>query len=404
MFSFAIASRSLGRNKRRMLVTTGATAFAGFIMVTYSTLMSGFLRTMEQSIVSMEHGDVQIHAKDYRLEPDLYKRISGGAKVSDQLSARGLSAAPRLYGFGLAAAGSNSSGVEIRGIDVERERSVTAIHRAVLEGRWLSEDAPKEVVLGKKVARSLDVKIGDEVVILGQASDGSMANDLYRVRGVLKSVSPRADPTAFFMTQAAFRELMVMPEGVHEIAINRGIAPLDEAKSRTLEVVTDHEVMTWRELQPTIAQMIDSSSAGLWIMLFITYAAVAMVILNATLMSVFERIREFGIMKAIGVGPGQVGLVILLEVLLQGFVASLIALATALPLSLYLEKNGWDLTFMAGDMNFGGIAWEPIWYAQVNFESVSIPIVALFAIVALAAAYPGAKAAFISPLRAIYHR
>ncbi|MBK8013119.1 MAG: ABC transporter permease [Deltaproteobacteria bacterium] len=408
MYPLILAFRSLGRNRRRTLVTSGATAFAGFLMIVYSALVAGMMRTMERSVIAFEVGDVQLHARGYRDDPDLYRRIDNATALADRLSKKesGVYAAPRLYGGALAAAHEASAGVEVRGIDLLREPRVTEIASAVWKGQWLSGEDPRGIVLGKKLARSLGVAIGDEVVLLGQAADGSMANDAYRVRGVLKSISERADQAGLFVTEAAFRELFTLPEGHHEIALTRGHATLETVESIALAETRGLpiEVATWRTIQPAIAKMIDNSMAGRVIMLLIFYSAIAMVILNATLMSVFERIREFGIMKAIGVGPWYIGRIVFFEVVLQSCFASLVAIVAGLPLALFLERHGWDLTALAGDMNIAGIAWEPVWYAFVDFETVALPILFLLVVVSVASLYPGVKAAIISPKEAIYQR
>lgn len=404
-FAFLIALRSLGRNKRRTFVTTAATSLAAFTMLVYSTLLSGLIRTMERSVTDMELGDLQLHAPGYRLDPDLYTRIDDPERVLQGLEAEGLAASPRLFGAALAAAGNSSAGVELRGVDVSREARVTKVHRHLSAGEWLDPEDPHGVVLGAKLAGSLHVDVGDEVVILAQAADGSMANDLYRVRGVLKNVGDRMDRAGFLLTAASFRQLMLVEDGVHEIAVTRGPdQELDAAKAAAERVAPDLEVMTWRELQPAVAQMVDSSLAGRLIMLLITYGAIATVILNATLMSVFERIRELGVMKAVGAPPLQIATIVMIEALLQATLASVVAVALGLPLALHLETHGWDLRNLIGTLSLSGIAWEPIWYADVDVMGVIVPIATLFAMVVVAALYPSLKAALLSPIRAIYHR
>lgn len=404
-FAFIIALRSLGRNKRRTLVTTGATSLAAFIMLVYSTLLAGLIRTLERSVTDMELGDLQVHQVGYRIDPDLYTRIEGVDAHLEELDAAGLDAAPRLFGAALAASGNHSAGVELRGVDVDREATVTKVHRHLLHGAWLDPSDPKGVVLGRKLARSLHVEAGDEVVVLGQAADGSMANDLYRVRGVLKNVGDRMDRAGFLMTEGAFRRLMIVDAGVHEIAVSRPAdMKLDAAKTAVSAALPDAEVLTWRELQPAVAQMVDNSMAGRLIMLLITYGAIATVILNATLMSVFERIRELGVMKAVGAPPLQIASIVLIEALLQGAVAATVAVVTGLPLALWLETHGWDLRSMVGTLSLSGIAWEPIWYAEVDVVGVLVPVLTLFGMVVVAAIYPSLKAALLSPIKAIYHR
>ncbi|VAX20645.1 Lipoprotein release ABC-type transport system, LolE-like permease protein [hydrothermal vent metagenome] len=404
---FSFAFRNVGRNKSRTLITVGAMAFAGGLMILYASLMEGMLTTFERNAVGMSVGEMQLHAPGYRENPDLYKKISGVDDIIARLNTQGFEAAMRLYGFGLAAAGANSSGVTLRGVDMKRETQVTQLYRHMLKGSWLDEADPKGVVIGRKLARTLGIWLGDEVIIVSQAADGSMANDLYNVKGILKSVGEMIDRSGFFMTENAFRELMGVASGAHEIAIvRRNInEKLSAAIKKVSAVAPNAEAKTWRELMPVIAKMLDTNQAGVFIMLLITYTAIGMVTLNAMLMNVFERIREFGVMKAIGVTPWQIISIIFAEAMIQAFFACVIALILGVSLSLYFQTHGIDLSTIAGSSlaNIGGVAFDPVWKSRVTANSVLTPIAVLVGIVALAVIYPGVKAAVIRPVEAIHH-
>lgn len=401
-----MASRNITRNWRRTLVTTLAMGFAGFIMILFASLMQGLLQASERNAVAMDLGDIQIHAHGYRNDPDLYKLIDKPENIVTSIQNSGLNAAYRIYGFGLAAAGSASSGVQLRGIDVERENSVTQIHNHLLKGKWLDKSDQKGVVLGKKLAKTLHVKPGDELIFVGQAADGSMANELYIVRGILKSVGESIDRAGMYMVEKEFRDLMVLDSGAHEIAVmrpDRG-ADLKEAKIKVSRSAPGYETMDWRELKPVIARILELADTQMYIMVIITYVAVAMVVLNAMLMSVFERIRELGIMKAVGVTPWQIMLLIYIETLFQIMIASIIALILGISVSYYFQGNGIDLSRLADGVTFAGVAMDPIWRAQVTAESLVIPVLFLFIIGTIAVLYPAVKAALIKPVSAIHHR
>ena len=400
-----MASRNVIRNWRRTLVTTLAMGFAGFIMILFASLTEGLLYTSERNAVAMNLGDMQIHTEGYRDDPDLYKRIDNASDLVRKLQQAGFHAAQRVYGFGLAAAGSASAGVQLRGIDLTNEATVTQIHKHVMQGNWLADTDPKGVVIGKKLGRTLNVKPGDEVVIIGQASDGSMANDLYTVRGILKSIGEEVDRAGFFMVERAFRELMVLPQGAHEITVMRPdrSRDLELATTQVAALAPGYETLHWRSLRPVIARILDLADAQTIVMVLITYVAVAMIVLNAMLMSVFERIRELGVMKAIGVTPWQILLLIYVETMVQVTVASIIALSSGWSVARYFQNNGIDLSAIAGSTSFGGVAIDPIWYAYVTKEAVIIPIVFLFIIAVAAVIYPAIKAAIIRPVKAIYY-
>jgi len=135
----SMASRNVVRNWRRTLVTTLAMGFAGFIMIFFAALTEGLLQTSERNAVAMNLGDVQIHAEGYRDDPDLYKRIDNAADLVCKLQKAGFYATQRVYGFGLAAAGSTSAGVQLRGVNLTNEVTVTQIHQHVMQGDWLAD-------------------------------------------------------------------------------------------------------------------------------------------------------------------------------------------------------------------------------------------------------------------------
>jgi ABC-type lipoprotein release transport system permease subunit len=294
-----LASRNIFRNRARTLVTTLAMAFACSIMIIYSALMEGMVIGSERQAVIMNHGDIQIHAKNYRDDPDIYTTIKDSKNLLEIIRSLGFYATPRRYAFGLVASDENSSGVKLSGIDLVFEKQVTEIHKHVTQGQWLDKNDPYGVVIGKKLARLLGVTIGSELVYIGQTADGYMANEIFKVRGILKSVSSSIDSSGIFLSDNSLINLLSLPAGAHEIAIMRldRNTDLQHATQQIAAIAPDYETLNWRDLMPVIAHFLDTADIQILIMLLFTYIAVASVVLNAMLMSVFERIHEFGIMK-----------------------------------------------------------------------------------------------------------
>jgi ABC-type lipoprotein release transport system permease subunit len=384
-------------------VTVAAMTLALTVMILYAGMMAGYLEGMERNILELEVGDLQIFPLEYRDDPSIYTRIANPEVILESLAAEGFNATARLLAYGMAAAGNASAGVSFRGIDIERDARVSLIHREVQSGRWLDRDDPRGVVLGSRLARMLDVDPGAELVVLTQAADGSMAYDLYRVRGVLRSVGDETDRTGVFMAQEALRELIAVPSGSHQIIVRRPAgANLEQSEARVRELVLQHDVKTWRQLLPTLASMMDSARGAIMAMFLIVYMAIGILILNATLMAVFERVREFGVLKAIGAGPFDVLRLIMLESGIQVGLAILLGVAISTPTLWFLTTTGLDLSSLAG-VSVMGIAMDPIWRASVSPQVFSMPIVILFVIVITAAIYPALKAALIQPVEAMRH-
>ena len=399
-----LAWRNIGRNRRRTVVTVGAMAFGLFTMVVWFAIFQGMLLDMERTVVDVEIGDLQIHAPTYLDEPSLYTVIDDVDTLISTLEAAGFRASPQLVGGGLAAAGVSAAGATLRGVNVRHDARVSAIPTRLAEGTWLDEDDPAGVVVGRRLARSLDVAIGDEVIVLSQATDGSMANDLYAVRGILQSVSDGVDRSAVFLTEAAFRELFVMPSGAHRIVVRTPAdLELPVAVATVQGLAPGLDARSWRALLPTLATYLDTARASMGILSAVMYIVIAILILNAMLMAVFERIREFGVLKALGVEPRQVLWLIVVESGLQTGLAVVIGITLALPALWYLVEFGIDVGELGG-VQVLSATFAPVWRAHVTPAAFVVPTSNLVVLVLLAVIYPALKAARISPVEAMRHQ
>jgi ABC-type lipoprotein release transport system permease subunit len=402
MNAATMAWRNVWRNRRRSIVTIAAMTLALWVELLYAGLIVGYMKGMENDVVDFEVGDVQIFAPGYRDKPSIYTRIDHPDELLAKLDEAGYPASARVLGGGLAAAGKMSSGVQFRGIDVERDAKVTLVGERLAEGKWLDPNDPHGVVIGRRLAQTLDVGLGDELVVLSQAADGSTANDLYKVRGVLLGIADLTD-RAVFMTEDALRELLVIPEGAHQIIVRRPEkVDLETATAHARGLAPDLDVQSWRDLLPIIANMLESTQGMIYIIFFIVYVAVGILILNAMLMAVFERVREFGLFKALGVGPSRILSLIFLECGVQTLIAIVIGTALALPAMWYLQNVGIDVGNLGG-MSMMGLATRQIWYGMYDASTMRGPLIMLVVIVFFAALYPALKAALIRPVAAMRH-
>ncbi|MEW5851772.1 MAG: FtsX-like permease family protein [Myxococcota bacterium] len=403
MGTFRLAWRNIWRHKRRTGITLAALSLALVFTVLYGSMMEGYMVNMEQGALDFDIGGAQVFAPGYQDKPSIHTRMADAADIVQRLEQQGIPAAARLLASGLVASGEASAGAQLRGIDLARDTRVLSINTQLKEGRWLDGADPRGVVLGVKLARVLGVKLGDELVVLSQATDGSIANELFTVRGVLLSVGEATDRSGVFLTDQAFRELMSFDGGAHQVVVKRPVEmPLPVLAQRVMAAAPARDVQTWRQLNPILATMMDSVRGMMAFIFFIVNIATAIVILNAMLMAVFERIKEFGILKALGAGATDVLKLIYAESLLQVVLAVGVALVVGTPALWYLSVYGVDMGALAG-VSAMGLAMVSNWHAVVSVPGILTPFLIMLVVVSVAVLYPALKAALIQPVKAIHH-
>ncbi|MXX56501.1 MAG: ABC transporter permease [Gemmatimonadetes bacterium] len=400
-----MAWRNLWRYGRRTLTTIAAMTLALLTLVVWTSFTQGFLRDLQTTIVEVEIGDMQVHPPDYRTQPSIFDRIGAPSELVDTLGAMGFDASARLLGGGLAAAGEASAGVSLRGIETNQDARVSVVYDRVVQGSWLDPSDPAGVVIGGRLARTLDVGLGDELVLLGQATDGSIANGLYRVRGILAPFSEATDRGGVFLVRQAFLDFFVLPGGAHQVVVrNTEGQALETSAAQIQAVAPGLDVLTWRELFPTLATMLDSVESTMYILFMIVYLAIAILLINATLMAVFERIKELGLLKAVGLSPTRVVGLILWEGFFQAMLAAAAGLILSVPVLFYVTRVGINLAALGGQVSISGIGLDPVMRGIVNPTIVVGPLSTMFVIVLLSMLYPALKAARIKPVEAMRHQ
>lgn len=398
-----MAWRNVWRNSRRSFITIGAMSLALWTELIYGGLINGMVADMARDVTRLDMGDIQVSSPGWQARPSLHELVDDKAILA-RLDSAGFPATARLQSGGLGASGQLSAGVALIGLDPARDAQVLSVHEALADGSWLDSADPQGVVVGRGLARTLALAPGSELVVLSQGADGSMANDLFRVRGVLMPVGAGTDRGGVLMLDSTFRALMAVPEGAHRIIVRvpEG-SSLDAAAQAITGLAPAAKVQTWKQINPFMAQMLDAVKIQTRIIYFVLYVAVAILILNAMLMALFERIREFGVLKAIGYGPGQVFTLMMLEGVFQALVATVVGGVLAVPFMVWLQNTGVNIGALAGT-SMMGMTMPTIWRGSYSAAVIQVPIFMLFGIVLAAVAYPALRAAWIRPVEAMHHQ
>jgi putative ABC transport system permease protein len=399
-----IAFRNIFRQKRRSILTA-LSMFGGFVLAAFFIGFSdGTYNDIIKTFTSNQTGQIQVHHNDWLNHPTLYKTINQPEAVGKILGGMNKvkSWAPRLYSAGLASVGEKSTGVRIIGVQPEREVRTTKFDEKLIAGRMFSADDANEAIIGKGLVKLLKAAVNDDVVIVSQAADGSIANDRYKIVGILESGDEISDRASFYLPLATAQELLVMEGRVHEIAVTvhslYDVAPL--TKHLEKEISAEEPTLSvepWQVFARSFYIAMQADKAGMWISLLIIVLVVAVGVLNTVLMSVLERRREYGVLKAVGTKPAQIIKMVLLEVNILAVLCIILGTGAGLIINYIFSIHGIS---MPEPMTYGGIKFQHM-FTEINIRSFIIPAVTVLLAATLVGFFPALKAAHTDPARSM---
>jgi ABC-type lipoprotein release transport system permease subunit len=380
-------------------------------MIVFFGFADGFHGQWVENTVKAYTGHIQIYRTGYRDDPQLNRAIVDVSRVTRELKADPAvnTFTSRVEVQGLISTAENSYGVLIRGIDPEEEIKITAIKDRIVKGRYLegSEEGnpPSPVLIGYRLAERLNADIGDKIVLMVQSADGSLTSELFRLKGIFRMGAVELDSSFAIITLKNARRLALLGERVTEIAVMlnspEDVLPFAERLKKRL-APSGYEVFTWDELMPALQEMIELDNIFMYIILLVVLVVVSLGILNTMLMSIMERIREFGIMMAMGTTPGRVVLLVMLESFFIGLLGVILGAGIGIGVNRMISIKGFDLSRWGGAVEFFAIL-NPVIYPETDLRNVlwSCGIVFLTALVV--SVYPAQRAATLRPVEAMHH-
>jgi ABC-type lipoprotein release transport system permease subunit len=401
----ALAFRNLWRNRRRTLLTLSAMMVSAALLILSLGVYSGMIDDMLTTTTRLYHGHLVLAAADYHAHRDLHAHLPAATAdlplppdVTDVIGRT-----PRLRAFGLLSVAMSSQPVEILGVDPAREPTVTTLHQQLVAGRYLQPGETGAAVIGSALAKKLGVGIDGEVVVVTQAADGSIGNDLLTVCGIFTTGDSRYDGRLAIAPLPWLQQLLVLDGRIHEVAI--AIAdPLQafaDADRFNAVLPTGIEARDWGDLLPEMREAIVSFDVSRMIVAGILYFATALGILNTCFMSVMERTREFGLLLAAGMRPWGVRRLVLLETFFMGLIGSSGGLAGGLLLTWYMQAVGVDLSGTITPITYAGSTILPRLRAVFDPNNFLLPAVMLVAIALVAGFLPANRAARLDPVEAL---
>jgi ABC-type lipoprotein release transport system permease subunit len=364
-----LAWRNIWRQPRRTWLTTGAMVFSNTLLIFMMSLQFGTYELMISNSLQSFSGHLQVQAPGYKDDQKMRQSVPHiqalAATYRDDDAFQNVAA--RGGAFALASSEDRSYGIQIYGVEPEFEPGVSNIPGLVKQGRFLSDVNATEIVIGAVLARNLRVSLGDELTLLGTGRDGSFAAAIVSVAGVFESGVAGLDRSIAEIPLGLFQDTFAMDGAGHQVVMTTpDLSYVPAAKieaGNLLPPDSNLVVHDWDALQPGLKQAIQADLTSAWFMYILLVILVAFSVMNTQLMSVLERTKEFGIVMSLGLTPGRLGRLVMLETALMGLMGLFLGALLGSLVTMWLSVTGFaypGMEEMAANFNLPGRMYPKI--------------------------------------------
>jgi ABC-type lipoprotein release transport system permease subunit len=397
-----IAWRNIWRNKLRSFVVIVSVSLGLVGGIFSMAMMYGMINQRVQNIIENEISHIQVHHPKFTENYEMQYVVSDATELKKKLmtSSEVEAVCCRLRIPGMVSSAQSGAGVMILGIQPGEEQKVTRIHERIVEGTYL-EGRRNPIIVGEKLAEKLKVRLRSKIVLTFQSREGELARGAFRIVGIFKTNNSVFDQGQVFVKRSDLVRISEYPEDqVNELAV--WLKEMSVAKllcEQFHEEGQELQFLSWRKIQPDLAMVTDFMAEYFVVFMSIILAALGFAIVNTMLMVVMERIRELGMLMAIGMNRGRVFRMIILESVFLCLVGGIAGVGISYVLIEYFGNTGIDLGFFADGFESVGYAsqvypeLESRFYFIIGFMVVGMGIGA--------AVYPAWKVLRYQPAKAL---
>ena len=380
----------------------GAIMLGVWAMIFMTALIRGMVESMVIDGLRALPGHVQVHHPAFRDDPSVENLIGvDDAEIERRFESAEIDSwASRVKVPAVITSERESRGVILFGIDPAREAGISFVADDVSAGRFLEGESDNGIIIGVKLADTLDTEIGKRVVLMSQDPDNEVADRGFRIVGLFDASLDAFEETMVFAGKATLQRMLKIGDSVSEVAVQgdnyRDVAALTDAVQGLFD--DGEEVLPWQELDGYLGSMLEVMDGFVLVWMIVIFLALSFGLVNTLVMAVFERVREIGLMMALGMRPGSILAQIVVEsvlLLLVGlFFGNLIAYATIEPL-----KGGIDISVVAEGMEMMGVS--TVLYPQLLLKDVLLANAVVLVLGFLASLSPAWRASRYEPIEAI---
>jgi ABC-type lipoprotein release transport system permease subunit len=393
-----LAWRNTFRNKRRTYITGAAIAIGLAALIFLDAVYIGLADNMIASATASFSGEGQIHRKDFLQTQDADQTVADRDRVEADLDrdARVKAFSERTLSQAVLSSTSDVNPVLLVGIRPETERNLSQIDDVLSQGNYFSGSNPQDIVIGSKLAELLDVGLGDRLVLtVPQVGSGELSQDLFRISGIYRFNIPDLDAGLAFVRIGKAQELLGLGNRVDEIALSFKDPRLSRNEADpfwTQYSAGGNEALSWTELFPALKSIYDLTQFATWILGAILFAVVALGIINTLFMSIYERMFELGVMRAVGTRPWGIRKLVILEAGSLAVLSIALGVGLGLAITALVAKTGLNYK----GVEFAGVTIKELIYPVLQVRQFIVYPLGVLLFTLLVGLYPAASAARMS--------
>ncbi len=398
----ALAWKNIWRNKKRSLIILTAIVLGLWAGLFSVAVMIGSWDTTVNSTIDRNLSHIQIHTKEFKDESLISFFIPDGNEIANEIAKNKFvkDVSARVLIEGMASSPSSSRGVNIIGIDPEREKKVTTISTYVVEGEYFNGIKRNPILVSKKLADKLGLKLRSKIVLSFQSIDTTLTYAAFRIVGIYKTESSPFDESHLFVRKSDLYSTMNSQPVVNELAIRlHSSENLDSTVTILKNNYSSLFVESWKDLAPELDMTYEFLIIEMQIFLGIILAALLFGITNTMLMSVLDRVREFGVLLAVGMKRIRVFLLIMIETIILSLFGGVIGMLLGTFTIWYFSDKGIDLSLFSEGLAAYGM--PTILYPIIPLYFYAVLTVMIIITGVLAAVYPSIKTIKLKPASAI---
>ena len=400
---WSIAWRNVWRNKVRSSIVIIAVCLGLMSGVFSAAFMKGWMGQRMDAVLLTEMSYIQIHHPEFKENYEFTYFVDNSDKIVQDIKSLDptIKLSKRMVINSMVASAETGTGVMIKGIDPEMEKEVTNIYTKIVEGAYFEGISKNPVVIGKKLADKLDVSIRNKIIVTVQDQDGNVTSGAFRVAGIYKTSNTTFDGSTIFVRNSDLATLVgVNPEMSHEIALLLSDQHNLEETTRIIGALNpDLLTESWKDLSPEMGYMDDLMGVYMYFIIIIILFALCFAIINTMLMAVLERVKEIGMLMAVGMNKLRVFSMLMLESIFLTLSGGFLGIVLGYILFLFFQKNGIDMSIWGEGLEAMGFA--AIIYPEFDYGMI-IPIIILVILTGLLSSlYPAYKALKLNPADSI---